>query len=115
MEQAEKDVEAALQNVSFLLNAHLHFFYIAATSYLLYQMIRVYNYIYLCSPILGSVTVTARGADYCETVTVSPMKYRQQYRRLRALLFDQCVGPTEFMLAKVVRQGLRFIFFIRED
>ena len=77
------------------------FSYIAAASCLLYQMIRVYIYIYLCSPILDSVTATARGANY---LTVFPMK---------DTLCDQCVGPTEFMLAKVVRRsrayGLSFL------
>ena len=77
------------------------FSYIAAASCLLYQMIRVYIYIYLCSPILDSVTATARGANY---LTVFPMK---------DTLCDKCVGPTEFMLAKVVRRtrayGLSFL------
>ena len=77
------------------------FSYLAAASCLLYQTIRVYIYIYLCSPILDSVTATARGANY---LTVFPMK---------DTLCDQCVGPTEFMLAKVVRRsrayGLSFL------
>ena len=77
------------------------FSYIAAASCLLYQTIRVYIYIYLCSPILDSVIATACGANY---LTVFPMK---------DTLCDQCVGPTEFMLAKVVRRsrayGLSFL------
>ena len=89
MEQVEKDVEAALQNVSSLLNVHSHFFLYSSSVLPADSSL----YLYLLMPVLDSVTATARGANY---LTVSPMK---------DTLCDQCVGPTEFMLAKVVRRG----------
>ena len=100
MEQVEKDVEAALQNVSSLLNVHSHFF-LYSSSVLPAVPDDSSLYLYLLMPILDSVTATARGANY---LTVFPMK---------DTLWDQCVGPTEFMLPKVVRRsrayGLSFL------
>ena len=92
MEQVEKDVEAALQNVSSLLNVHSHLF-LYSSSVLPAVPDDSSLYLYILMPILDSVTATARDANY---LTVSPMK---------DTLCDQCVGPTEFMLAKVLRRG----------
>ena len=103
MEQVEKDVEAALQNVSSLLNVHSHFF-LYSSSVLPAVPDDSSLYLYLLMPILDSVTATARGANY---LTIFPMK--DTLRSVR--------GSHRIYVAKgcETEPGLRFIVLIRED
>ena len=58
---------------------------------ILYQCTDVF--IYLCSPILGRVTATARGANYCRPVTVPfTMRDTPHHRGLRPLLLTNSSG-----------------------
>ena len=75
-------------------------------------------YIYLGLPIC-TVTVTAH-TELLGPVTVpSLMRNRPPHRGLRPQLFTNSTWvvyrPKEFICARVVRRGLRFIVLIRED
>ena len=68
----------------------------------------------LGSPILGRVTATARGANYCGPVTVhSPMRDGPPQRGI--LITNGVWVLSKFICAMAVRRVLRFNVLIRED